>query len=84
MFARSTKQIAAYSGFQLRGVRSRRVIVMERTTYLYSIHVQTAIIQRSRSSRRRWRSSNSRREPIQTATTLPSPVPAEMRNMIRS
>jgi hypothetical protein len=34
----------SYSGLQLHGVRSRRVIIMERTTYLYSIHVQTAIV----------------------------------------
>ena len=41
-------------------------------------------LHRSRSSRRRWRSSNSRRAPIQTAATLPSPVPVEIRNMIMS
>jgi hypothetical protein len=34
---------SCYSGLQLRGVRRRLVIKGDRVTYLYSVHVQTAI-----------------------------------------
>lgn len=38
---------------------------------------------RSLSIRSRWRSSNSRRAPSHTAPTVPKPVPAVIRNIIR-